>query len=90
MSKASSRPGTAVPPLSRHRKPSTRADGHFARLARVRFLTLPPSRQDSRSRMAGGEDRLGTDSIYMATHYTYSSIYISAYIHMCMGTRCDP
>ncbi len=36
------------------------------RLARVRFLTVPASRQDSRSRMAGGDERLGMDSIYMA------------------------
>ena len=43
-SKAVSRRGTAVPPLSRTRSPSTRAGGHLERLARVRFLTLPASR----------------------------------------------
>jgi hypothetical protein len=32
----------------------------------VRFLILAPSRKLSRSRMAGGEFRFGTDSIYMA------------------------
>ncbi len=66
-SKAASRRGTAVPPLSRTRSPSTRVGGHVERLARVRLRTLPASRQDSRRRMAGGEERLGTASIYMAT-----------------------
>ena len=41
--------------------------GSLERLARVRFLTRRPSRKDSRRRMAGGEERLGTLSIYMDT-----------------------
>ena len=41
------------------------AFGHFERLARVRFLTFPPTRHPSRRRMAGGEFRLGTVSMYM-------------------------
>jgi hypothetical protein len=31
----------------------------------VRFTILPSTREDSRRRMAGGEERLGTDSTYM-------------------------
>jgi Transposase len=57
---------TATPPFSSVRKPSTSAVGQAERLARVRFLTRPWSRKLSRNRMAGGEPRLGTDSIYMA------------------------
>ena len=44
-----------------------RRGGHLERLAKVRLRTLLPSRKDSRSRMAGGELRLGTDSMYMDT-----------------------
>ena len=58
---------TATPPFSRVRNPSTRVVGQSDRLARVRFLTRPFSRKLSRNRMAGGELRLGTDSIYMAS-----------------------
>jgi len=46
-----------------------RAGGQGERLARVRLWTLPPWRKDSRRRMAGGEERLGTDSTYMGTVY---------------------
>src|SRR5262249_24149324 len=49
------------------RKPSTSWVGQAERLARVRFLTRPSSRKLSRNRMAGGEPRLGTDSMYMAS-----------------------
>jgi hypothetical protein len=59
--------GVAVPPLSSVRSPSTSSAGQSDRLAMVRFLILAPSRKLSRSRMAGGEFRFGTDSIYMAT-----------------------
>src|ERR1700693_4856994 len=72
MAMASSPGGTTVPPLSSARTPSTIAAGHSLRLRSVRFLTLPPTRKLSRSRMAGGELRLGTASMYMAhatTHY---------------------
>jgi hypothetical protein len=58
--------GDGDTPFSRVRKPSTRAMGQSERLARVRFLTRPLSRKLSRNRIAGGELRLGTDSIYMA------------------------
>ncbi len=34
-------------------------------LARVLLFTFPPWRNDSRSRMAGGEERLGTRAKYM-------------------------
>jgi hypothetical protein len=39
--------------------------GSADRLAMVRFLTRLPSRMLSRSRMAGGEPRFGTMSMYM-------------------------
>ena len=41
MSKEDSKSGTAVPFLSRMRRPSTSSGDHLERLARVRFLTLP-------------------------------------------------
>ena len=66
MSKASSRP-TSGSSLSSRRRVSIFPLGHLERLARVRFLTLPFSRQPSRRRMAGGEFRMGTVSMYMAT-----------------------
>src|SRR5215467_3131185 len=56
---------TATPPFSSVRKPSTSAVGQAERLASVRFLTRPCSRKLSRNRMAGGEPRLGTNSMYM-------------------------
>ena len=62
-SKASSRRDTAAPPLSSTRKPSMSVGGHLERLARVRFLTLPAARKDSRRSTAGGELRLGTLSM---------------------------
>ena len=39
--------------------------GQSERLARVRLRVLLPSRQPSRRRIAGGELRLGTVSMYM-------------------------
>src|SRR5579864_8420272 len=50
------------------RKISIFSPGQSERLARVRLWVLLPSRQASRRRMAGGELRLGTTSMYMA-HY---------------------
>jgi len=41
--------------------------GQDDRLARVRFLTLSPSRNDSRSRIAGGEDLLGITATYITS-----------------------
>jgi len=39
--------------------------------------------------MAGGEERLGTDSMYMATHNTRTPHHVNAIIHIYMGTyRC--
>src|SRR5215467_12322838 len=64
----------ATPPFSSVRKPSTSAVGQAERLARVRFLTRPRSRKLSRNRTAGGEPRLGTDSMYMGhliVHHLY-------------------
>src|SRR4029450_9012135 len=70
MSKASWSCATAIAPCNRVWRPWTGSDGHLERLARVRLRTLPPSRKDSRSKIAGGELRLGTRSIYMNTKYT--------------------
>ena len=61
--------------LQQRPKPSTSAAGHAERLARVRFLTRPFSRKLSRNRMAGGELRLGTDSIYMAPLLARCHVY---------------
>ena len=47
------------------------------RQARVRFLTLPPSRKDSRRSTAGGEFRLGTRSIYMTMIVTTIMCYVN-------------
>lgn len=44
-------------------KASIRSGAQEVRLARVRDFTFPASRKDSRSRMAGGEERLGTRAI---------------------------
>ena len=54
-------------PRSRRRRTSRRALGQEERLRRVRFLTLPFSRKDSRRRMAGGEVRLGISAMYITT-----------------------
>src|SRR3954447_6360396 len=64
--KASCSAGMTVPPLSTPRKPSTWAGDQPERLHSVRLRTLPAWRSLSRSRMAGGEFRFGTASIYMA------------------------
>ena len=59
--------------------------GSLERLARVRFLTRPLSRKDSRRRMAGGEERLGTLSIYMVTYCLIYILYLQA-IHPVPGS----
>ena len=83
MSKASSRP-TSGSSLSSRRRESIFPLGHLERLARVRFLTLPFSRQPSRRRMAGGEFRMGTVSMYMATmcsRFTHVNPYEQSLLH---------
>src|SRR5208282_2490589 len=67
--KASWPAGTTTPPFKTPRRPSTCSAGQWLRLSSVRLATLLPSRKLSRSRMAGGDPRLGTDSIYMAGTY---------------------
>ena len=57
---------TSFSPLSVRRSTSTASGGKAERLARVRLRILPPSREDSRRRTAGGEERLGTMSMYMS------------------------
>ena len=44
-----------------------RGAGQEEMLRRVRVLTLPSWRKDSRRRMAGGEFRLGTSVTYMSS-----------------------
>src|SRR5215831_6570723 len=66
----------ATPPFSSVRKPSTSAVGQAERLARVRFLTRPCSRKLSRNRIAGGEPRLGTDSMYMGPFNSSPSLFL--------------
>src|SRR6266700_2176957 len=56
-------------PLRTRRRESIWAAGHEERLARVVLTILAPWRRLWRRRMAGGELRLGTDSIYMGTVY---------------------
>src|ERR1700732_3339327 len=73
ITKASSTDGTATPPRNRTFRPSITSAGSDERLGRVRFLTLLASREDSRSRIAGGELRLGTCSMYMNTNKSKSS-----------------
>ena len=58
--------GSTTPPSKTPRTPSTCSAGQWERLSSVRFRTRPPSRRLSRSRMAGGEERLGTVSMYLA------------------------
>jgi hypothetical protein len=71
--------GSTVPPCNSARIPSTSAGGQSLRLSRVRFLTLPPSRKLSRSRMAGGELRFGTASMYMAERYAPPLRYLQPF-----------
>src|SRR5262249_26301603 len=56
-------------------------------LARVRLRTVLPARKDSRSKMAGGELRLGTRSIYMNTYDTYILCFSQIKILNYMGTN---
>jgi hypothetical protein len=63
--------GSTVPPFNSACIPATSAGGQLLRLRIVRFLTLPPARKDSGNRMAGGELRFGTASIYMAARYSH-------------------
>src|SRR5208337_4660276 len=65
ISKRSAPSGTSVSPASTRRRLSIFSSGQSEILASVRDLTLPPSRSLSRSRMAGGESRLGMRVMYM-------------------------
>ena len=85
ISKASPKDFRATPPLSRMRSPSTISSGNFDRLARVRFLTLPPSRKDSRRSTAGGDFRLGTRSIYMTMIVTTIMCYVNGIVLLLHG-----
>src|SRR5271163_2347335 len=62
-----------TPPFKTPPTPSTSSADHWVRLTTVGLPTLLPSQYLSRSRMAGGERRLGTDSIYMAAPYSMST-----------------
>src|SRR3984893_5924959 len=59
--------GMTVPPLSSALNPAIRSCGQSERLNSVRFLLLLAARELSRNRLAGGEPRLGTASIYMGS-----------------------
>jgi hypothetical protein len=52
-------------PRSTRLSASTLASGQCVRLASVRLLTLPPSRQFSRKSTAGGDERFGTRVTYI-------------------------
>ena len=73
MAKASWRLGTAVSPLSRHRNPSTIAVGQLGEVGEHSLLTLGPSRWDSHSRMASGQEQVRTDSMYTVMYSALSS-----------------
>ena len=83
---ASSRP-TSGSFLSTRRRASIFLRGPLGRLARVRFLTLPFSRQPSRKRMAGGELRLGTVSTYMGTMIVHECLQCNTIGSLYMGTH---
>src|SRR5262245_33368094 len=61
--------GPSFSPFSTRRIISACSIGNAERLAMVRFLTRLPSRMLSRSKIAGGDPRLGTMSMYMNTIY---------------------
>ncbi len=61
--------------LSTRRRASTLAGGQWERLAKVRFRTLRPSRQPSHRRMASGEFRFGTVSIYRGAYKNARTYY---------------
>ncbi|MCE2520011.1 MAG: hypothetical protein J4G15_09335 [Alphaproteobacteria bacterium] len=54
-------------------------------MATVRFLILPFSRHPSRRSTAGGEFRLGTISMYMATYTGLHASHVDRKIHSYMG-----
>ena len=70
---------TSRSPRRMQRRALMAVAGSLERLARVRFLTRPRSRKDSRRRMAGGEERLGTLSIYMDTIIPLFTDYYKKY-----------
>ena len=62
-------------PRSTARICSIASSGSFVMLAMVRFRTFPPSRQDSRIRIVGGEPRFGTVSIACPCCYHIKNWY---------------
>src|SRR5712691_5044341 len=75
---------TSISSRNRRRNRSILCGGHSDRLARVRLRVFLPSRQPSRRRIAGGELRLGTDSIYMGAIIDSTTRHVNIY----MGTYC--
>ena len=74
------------------RRVSTLCLGQSERLASVRLRVFLPSRHPSRSRMAGGESRLGTISIYMGAiihtdTFMSSTLLIFTWEHIKNRTR---
>ena len=72
--------GGSARPRRTCRKASIRSLDQSLRFARVRFLTLPPSRKLSRSKMAGGDERFGTTATYMPTHIPHLALHVK-HIH---------
>ena len=63
----------------------------------MRLQTRPSLRKDFRSRMAGGELRFGTMSIYMATYYSMQTVpdalfycFIHIHLNTYMATQKHP
>lgn len=63
---AASREGNTTPPATMALTASITTSGTFVRLATVLLRMRFPSRQASRSRMVGGEERLGMTSTLKA------------------------
>jgi hypothetical protein len=78
ISKISSTAATGWP-LKTARIASACAIDNDDRLAMVRLMILRPSRIDSRSKMAGGELRFGTISMYMDASIEYRHRFTSAW-----------
>ena len=84
--KASSLCSTAVPPRNRDAQALHELCRPLGEIGEVRLRIFLPSRQPSRTRMAGGEFRLGTTSMYMGTFYAIHSTTASIVSHTYMGT----
>src|SRR5580700_714014 len=64
------------------RNASTLSIGQSDRFATVRLVIFPPARDDSRRRIAGGELRLGTTSMYMGEVFAVPNEIKSIYLYL--------